>query len=403
MIAIRRPLLAAVSVCIAGCGLLGGGDDEELQPAELVDFEESLPVKRLWNTKVGKGTEFLRLKLMPVGDGANVYAASFDGSVSAFDATTGRRDWRAETDAELIAGPGLGEGLVLVASREGEIICLSAEDGQEVWRIGLNGEASSAPIVANDTIVVATIDGLLRGLSAFDGSPRWSIEQSLPALTLRGGTSPVVVGTSVIAGFDNGRLLAASLADGTVEWEAVLSPPSGRSDLERLADVDGAIAVVGQDIYAAGYQGQLAALASESGQVLWARDVSSYSGIGADWAQLYTVTGDGEVLALTRRNGNEVWRQASLLRRQLSTPVSFDTAVVVGDFEGYVHFLSVADGSPVARARVGKGMISGDPRVIAGRLYVQNESGDLAAFSVEQPERPESDDEEDLPDEASSL
>ena len=211
----------------------------------------------------------------------------------------------------------------------------------KLWRARVDGEAAAPPIVSNDTVVVSTIDGILRSLSAFDGGNRWSVEQPLPALTLRGGSAPAIVGTSVVAGFDNGRLIAANLADGTVEWESVLSPPAGRSDLERLADVDGSIAVVGQDVYAAGYQGRTAALAGESGQILWARELSSYSGIGADWSQLYTVVGEGELVALTRRNGNEVWRDASLLRRQLTTPVSFDTAVVVGDFEGYVHFFAV--------------------------------------------------------------
>ncbi|MEM7502228.1 MAG: outer membrane protein assembly factor BamB [Pseudomonadota bacterium] len=390
----RLIVAGAALASLSACSLFGGNDDEELQPAELLEFDETLDVKRVWSSSVGGGTEFLRLALTPAGDGARVYAASFDGAVNAFDAETGRRDWRYETDIELVAGPGLGANFVVVVGREGEVIALSADDGSELWRSDVSGEASAVPVVKDDIVVVSTIDGALRGLSAFDGAIRWSVEQSLPALTLRGGGAPIVVGNSVIAGFDNGRLVATNVADGTIEWEAVLSPPSGRSDLERLADVDGAIAAVGQDVYAAGYQGQLAALAAESGQVLWARDVSSYSGIGSDWSQIYAATGDGELVALVRRNGEEVWRQPALLRRQPTTPIAFSTAVVVGDFEGYLHFFSSADGSPVARARVGKGMISGRPVVVGGRLFVQNESGDLAAFEVELPEPPEADDDE---------
>ena len=382
-----------VLAMMGGCSLFGGKDDEiELEPALLLEFEETLPVKRVWSTKVGKGTEFLRLSLMPAGDGSRVYSASYDGVVSAFEAESGRRVWSTKLGDELTAGPGLGEDLLIVASREGDIVCLRAEDGVELWRTNIDGESVSVPIVRNDIVVVVTNDGILRGMSAFDGSLRWSIEQSLPALTLRGASVPVVVGTSVVSGFDNGRLLAASLNDGIVEWESVLSPPSGRSDLERLADVDGAIASVGQDVYAAGYQGRVAALAAESGQILWAREVSTHAGIGADWDRIYTVTGDGELVAMARRNGNDEWRQAGLLRRQPTTPVPFNTAVAVGDFEGYVHFFDSADGKPVARRRVGKGMISGAPIVVAGRLYVQNESGELAAFEVEQPEAPTPDD-----------
>jgi outer membrane protein assembly factor BamB len=169
----------------------------------------------------------------------------------------------------------------------------------------------------------------------------------------------------------------------------MLSQPTGRSDLERLADVDGAIAAVGQDVYAAGYQGRLAALAAESGQILWSREISSHAGIGADWENIYAVSDDGELISLLRRNGTELWRQTAMVRRGPTAPVSFDTAVAVGDFQGYVHLFDSGDGRPVARVRVGKGMISGVPAVIGGRLVVQNESGQIAAFTVKQPERPE--------------
>jgi outer membrane protein assembly factor BamB len=205
---------------------------------------------------------------------------------------------------------------------------------------------------------------------------------------MRGSASPVIVGTSVVAGFDNGRLVAVNLASGDILWDQLLSPPSGRSDLERLSDIDGQIGVVGQDVYASGYQGSLAALASESGQVLWAREISSFEGVSADWNNLYTVTDTGEVVALTRRSGDEVWRQSSLLRREPTLPISFNTTVVVGDLEGYLHFFSNFDGAPVARLRMGNAAISADPVVVANRLYVQSDSGSVAAFAVQEPKRP---------------
>lgn len=382
-------LAASAMAMLPACGLFGGDDDEEeLRPTELLDFEQTLPIRRLWSSKVGKGSEFLRLSLMPAGDGARIYAASVDGSVSAFDPETGRRVWSTDLRTDLTAGPGVGDDLVVVASRDGEIIGLSATDGNERWRSDVAGESVAVPMIKNEMVIVATIDGALRGLSAFDGGIRWVIEHASPALTLRGSAAPVIVGTVVVTGFDNGRLVAANLQDGTTQWEAMLSPPSGRSDLERLADIDGAIAAVGQDVYAAGFQGRLAAMAVESGQILWDRDVSSYAGIGADWDNVYTVTDEGELIAMSRRNGADVWRQVLLIRREPTTPVPFDTAVAVGDFEGYVHLFDSDDGTPVARVRVGKGMISGAPVVIAGRLYVQNESGEIAAFGVRQPERP---------------
>jgi outer membrane protein assembly factor BamB len=193
------------------------------------------------------------------------------------------------------------------------------------------------------------------------------------------------VGSFVIAGFDNGRLIAVNVDTGDIEWDSMLALPTGRSDLDRLSDIDGAIAVVGQDIYAAGYQGRVASIAAESGQVMWSREISSHVGMAADWNSVYTTREDGEVIALTRMNGVESWRNDDLLRRDPTLPVPFHTVVVVGDFEGYLHFFSSIDGAPVARLRQGKKAISNEPLVIANRLYVQSDDGSVAAYEVVQP------------------
>ncbi len=388
MTILRTGLLVAASLAMSGCGIFGGEDDDALAPKELVDFDPTLEVERLWSADVGGDSEFLRLNLMPAGDGTRIYTAGRDGSVSAFDPESGRRLWRTETDAPLSAGPGLGNGRVVVAASDGTLISLVAETGEERWRVNIGGESLATPIIADDSLVVYTIDGKLRVLSLFNGSVLWSMEQSVPALTLRGSAAPVVVGTTIIAGFDNGRLVAVNLLDGATEWEAMLSPPTGRSDLERLSDVDGTITAVDQDVYASGYQGRIASVAAESGQVLWAREISTHVGISADWNNLYTANTDGEILAMSRSTGAEAWRNDALLRREPTLPVPFDTAIVVGDFEGYLHFMSNLDGDLVARERVGKGMVSGAPVVIGGRLYVQTEAGKVSAYAVPKRDAP---------------
>jgi outer membrane protein assembly factor BamB len=272
-------------------------------------------------------------------------------------------------------------------------ILLNASDGNEVWRADIEGESLARPLINNDRVVVQTIDNLLQGLSLFDGRSLWSIQQSTPVLTVRGSSSPVAIGTTVIAGFDSGRLVAAELDSGEIIWESMLSPPKGRSDLDRLSDIDGELAVVGQDLYATGYQGRMAALASESGQVLWSREVSSFEGVAADWNSVYTVRDTGEIVAMTRRNGTESWRNASLLRREPTLPVPFGTTVVVGDLEGYIHFFNTIDGEPVAREKLGRSAISSDPYVMSNRVFVQNDGGQLGAYVIvdERPERAQPD------------
>ena len=388
MMSARTVGLLMAAFVLSSCSLFKDDDEKELEPTKLTDFETKINVKRLWSVKIGDDAEFLRLALQPAGDGNRIYAASRDGNVVALHPESGKEFWRTKLDIELSAGPGVGDDLVVVAAADGLLIALDADSGVEKWRTNVTGESLARPVIKDDLVVIITIDNVLRAVSAFDGSERWTIEQSTPVLTMRGSASPVLVGSSVIAGFDNGRLVSVNLSTGDIDWEAMLSPPSGRSDLERLADVDGLISVVGQDIYASGYQGSVAAVASESGQLLWTRDVSTYEGVSADWNNLYTVSDDGSVIALTRRNGDEAWRQEAMIRREPTLPVSFHTTVAVGDFEGYLHFFNNFDGVPVARVRVGNQAISNEPIVVADRLYVQSDAGSVAAFVVQQPKRP---------------
>jgi outer membrane protein assembly factor BamB len=381
--------LGVTVLVLTGCGVFGS-KEKELPPTELVKFKQTLDLKKVWTANLGKGSELLRLSLIPAGDGTRIYAASQNGVVSAFHPETGKRLWRTELEVSLSAGPGVGENVVVVAGRDGDVVGLNAADGSERWRTNVVGESLAVPLVTASGVVIYTIDGRLRVLSLFDGVERWSMEQDLPILTLRGSASPVIVGKNIMVGFDNGRLIAVDLDTGNTEWEAMMSPPSGRSDLERLADVDGRLRVVGQDVYASGYQGRVASLAAESGQVLWAREISTYVGMGADWNNIYVAADSGELIAMLRRNGTDVWRTDLLVRREPSAPTSFGLTVAVGDFDGYVHFFSNVDGRPVARVRVGRGKISGAPVVIGDRLFVQSESGTLAVFEIRQPKRKDS-------------
>lgn len=382
---IRFSAIVASGIVLSGCGLLGGKEDPELLPLELEPVETSVKLRREWSTGVGKSAENLRVALRPVGDGSRIYAASFNGRVHAFNPDSGNKLWTTELDQELSAGPAVGDGRIAVISKDGFLVVLDADSGAERWRTYIAGESLATPLIRSNTVVILTVDNRLRAYGLNDGVERWTIEESTPALTIRGNAAPVAVGTVVVAGFDNGRVLAVNLLSGDVEWQALLSPPSGRSDLDRLADVDGMISVVGQDVYAAGYQGRMAALAAESGQVLWTRELSTYAGLSADWTNVYSVLEGGEIIAMSRRTGTEVWRNETLLRREPTIPISFKSTVVVGDLEGYLHFFANATGEAVARIRTGKNPHTNPPVVIGDFLYVQTDSGELLAYSIPEP------------------
>ena len=371
------PLVVAVGM-LAACNK----DKTAEPPAELVDLNQTLPVKELWSTGVGGGGEELRLALGLAEDAGVLYAASRDGDVRALDPDSGRARWKIDTKAELAAGPAAGGGLVVVGTSSGVVIALAASDGQERWRAQMSGEVLAAPLVAGDRVVVRTVDGRLRALDATDGKEAWMVEDIVPRLTLRGTSPPVRAGETVICGFDSGRVMAVSIASGDILWQAQVSTPRGRSELERLADIDAAVRVAGDAVYAIGYQGRIAMIALDTGQVWWTRDMSSYRDIGIDDDQLYVATSDGGVLALRRRDGSTVWQQAGLMRRGLSAPVVHGGAVVVGDFDGYLHWMDRDTGRFVARARPGKERIATTPIVSGDRLFVIDDGGEVAAFAV---------------------
>jgi outer membrane protein assembly factor BamB len=384
----RRILIVCLTTTlVAGCSIFGD-KDEELPPQKLEAFEHTQKLKKVWSTKLGSGSETLHLALSPQSDGNNVYAASRDGVVAAFNPANGKKIWEVELDMQLSAGPGVGEGLVVVAAGDGVVFALSSADGSALWNADVSGESLASPLVTDNGVAVYTIDGRFRMLNLFDGEERWFMQQDLPALTLRGSSTPIEVSGTVMVGFDNGRLVALDSGNGNTEWEAMISPPTGRSDLERLADIDGKMQVVGQDVYVAGYNGRVLAMATESGQVLWQREMSSHVGLGADWNNVYVANDVGELITLLRRNGTDVWRSDALIRRDPTAPVSFEQMVAVGDFEGYVHFFDVEDGRPVTRIRVGKGPISDVPVVIGKQLYIQSETGDLAVYELPAPKVP---------------
>ncbi len=348
-------------------------------PAELVDFKTTLKVDRVWSAGVSGGEAVMRLGLGVSADDGRVFAAGHDGDVIAIDLASGRNLWRAKTKVSLSGGPGAGGGLVVVGSNDGDVIALGADNGAERWRVRVGGEVLAAPAVSSKSVIVRTVDGRLRGLSLEDGKELWVGEQAVPRLSLRGTSAPVVVGDAAICGFDNGKVAAFGTADGEVLWEAAVAPPRGRTELERLNDIDSTVRISGDDIFVVGFQGRAARLALDSGQLWWSRELSSYRGLAVDDDSVYISTADGEVVALQRRTGVELWRQKALRLRGLAAPAVLGDVVAVADFEGYVHWLDKTTGEMRARTRVGD-RVSNPPLSVDGKLIFVDDDGHVTAF-----------------------
>ena len=360
-----------------------GGEDNTTPPAELEEIVSPVKIVKLWSRSVGAGPEDLFLKLTATVDAGRVFAADRKGRVSAFDAVTGERLWETNTKRAIGGGPGSGSGVVVVGTRNGAVLALSPEDGTILWKSRVSSEVLASPKASDGVVVVRTVDGKLFGFSTTDGERLWIYDRGVPTLSLRGTSAPVISSGVAVAGFDGGRLVGVSLDSGQPLWETLVALPTGRSELDRMVDIDGTIAIDDQTVYVVTFQGRTAAVDLFSGTILWRRDMSSHAGIGLDKAAVYVTDEDSHVWALDRTNSASIWRQTGLQARSLTPPVSFKNYVVVGDFDGYVHWLRRDDGEFVGRIRVDSDGIIAAPVATEDVLYVYGRGGTLAALQIE--------------------
>lgn len=375
---LRRWTTVAAVLLVAACS-----KDKDIDtPAVLTPFNATLKVERLWSAKVpDKGAKVLRLGLGLAVDGDRVFAAGDKGEVIAYNLNNGHEAWRSKLKkTPFSGGPAAGNGLVVVGTSEGEVVALSSADGKPRWRVRLNGEILAPAAISDRAVAVRTVDGKLRALSPADGHELWTQEQQVPRLSLRGTSSPVIAGELTLCGFDNGKVVAVNMNDGSTQWEATIAPPHGKTELERLDDVDSTPHVSGQDVFTVGFQGKVAMLALDTGQVWWQHDASSYRGIALDDNALYIASADGSVVALRRRTGAEIWRQKALLHRGLSAVALTDNAVVTADYQGNIHWLDKATGELAAREPSGKVRVSNPPVVSGNIVVVVNDAGRISAF-----------------------
>ena len=372
-------------LALSGCsGLTGflGDDEDEPKPAKLEAFEPVAKIKSLWSRRASSGEGGLDLELRAVLAEGQVFAAGHDGDVAAFDPFTGKPLWEAETGISISGGPGAGSGLVVVGGSGGDVVALSSADGAVAWRARVTSEVLAAPAVGERIVAVRTVDGKLFGLDVTTGERSWVYDRTVPVLTLRGTGAPVIAGDVVVAGFDSGHLAAISLTDGTLLWEFHVAAPTGQTELERLTDMDADPVVANGVVYAVTFQGRVAAIDLRTGVALWQRDMSSHAGMGVGQRLLYVTDEQSHVWAFDRGTGASLWRQDGLERRGVTRPVEFGDYVVVADYQGYVHWLSIDDGRFAARTRAGSGAVLAPPVTNQTAVYVLAGSGTLTSLTA---------------------
>ncbi len=373
-------LLLYLLITLSGCSLFNETDNTA-PPAPLVDFKPTLTLKTLWTADAGGNIEKGYLKIAPAFHEGRLFTASPQGIVRAFNFKNGKIVWEQKIDVPISGGPGIGDGLVVVGSQKGEVVALSKKNGHKQWQAQVSSEVLAKPRISRGIVVVRTIDGKLFGLNSQNGARIWVYEPSrTPLLTLRGTSTPVIKHDQIIAGFDNGQIALLELQTGKVLWEAPVAVPRGSTELERMVDIDADPLLVDDTVYVTSYQGRTVAIDLLQAKLLWEKPLSSYAGLGVDLDNLYVSDTKSHIWALDRFTGEKWWKQEKLEARNITAPVNIGNYVVVGDLEGYLHWMRRKDGEFVARYRMGKASIFVPPLVVNNILVAYDSQGQIVAL-----------------------
>lgn len=376
-------LILAVTLLLSGCGMFGwlGGDKDPRPPTKL--DKKAVPstgLRIIWKEKIGKGSDKRALALVPAVGGGRVYAANARGRVVALSAGDGREVWRRDTKIRFSGGPEVAGEQLIIGSTDGDLVALSSRDGAQRWRIRLGSEVLSVPRVVEDLVVAHTIDDNVFGIELTDGGERWRFFHPAPVLTLHGSSTPVPAGDGVVVGISGGRLVYLDTEQGAPFWETLVTRPSGRTELDRIADLDADPVVVGEVVYVASFNGDLAAIDLLTGDILWRRELSAHAGIAATPEALYITDSDDNLWSAEPTDGAGRWKQDALLYRRVTAPAVLGNRLVVGDLEGWLHLIDRNDGRLLGRVRVAKASINHTPVVANGVVYVYAADGTLAAL-----------------------
>ncbi|MDB6163519.1 MAG: bamB, partial [Xanthomonadaceae bacterium] len=368
--------------CSSIKNLMTNKKDRALKPAALTTFTPSATDVRLWSASAGKGEGRIGAGQRPAIADGHVYAAAVHGGVRAFDLQTGAVLWHYDSKLPLSGGPGVGDGLVVAGSLEGDIVALDASTGAQKWTAKVGNEVIAAPAIGQGLVFVHSNDGRVSAFDAATGQRRWFWDHPMPALTVRGNAAPVLGPGYVFVDNDDGTVDALAVSDGHSLWEQTVAEAQGRTELERMADVDGSPVLDGTTLYATSYKKQTVALDAPSGRPLWAHDAGG-SGQAAVSADRVVVSGaSGTVWGIDKAGGSGLWQQDALARRNVTGAAVQGEYAVVGDADGYLHWLKLTDGAFAARIRTGKDALRSAPVVADGILVSQNVDGGLSAYRI---------------------
>jgi outer membrane protein assembly factor BamB len=376
----KKTSFLLISVFLLGALLLSGCNKKSAyKPQELEKITQHGHFQTLWRAKLPKAEKAYGYKLIPAYDDGFIYLAAQNGQVEKRNADSGQRQWQTDTGVELSAGPGVGDGLLAVAGPEGHVLVLDAATGQQQWQKRLGSEILAPPVIADGLLIVRLHDGHVHAFDAHSGQRRWVFDTVIPNLTLRGNSTPLVRAGRVYIGFDNGKVAAIRLQDGSVVWMRTVVDNKGKTELDRIVDIDGDMALVATELYLSSAGNKTMAVATESGNVLWSRDLGSATGVAVSRTHLYLSDLESTLHALNRDTGADIWERSGYANRQLTRPSYYSGQLLSGDLEGWLHVFNAATGTPLARKKFGSKGWFGVPLVVGDAIYLYNKDGTVSA------------------------
>ena len=363
---------------VSSCSKNKKGDKYE--PIDIEDIVQKGQFKVLWTKEFNDGEKTYGYQLVPYIDNDDIYVADQQGEISKLVAVSGIKKWTVDLGFEISAGPGVGSDILVLGTPEGNVVALDKATGSQKWSVRLSSEILSPPIVDNNLVVVRSQDGRVYALNAETGKRNWLFDTNIPNLSLRGNSKPVVKAGRVYIGFDNGKVAAIKQESGEVIWSQNVIDAEGKTELARIVDIDGEMALIATDLYLSSAVGKTISIATESGRVMWSKDVGSAKGVTASRNNLYILDLESNVHALNRTSGVEDWKTSELNYRKTTKPVFYLGDVVVGDYEGYIHILDGENGKSLARKRMGKSEFYTHPVSNGNLIVAYNKDGTLTAF-----------------------
>ncbi|SFN23041.1 outer membrane protein assembly factor BamB [Formivibrio citricus] len=364
---------ALLAALLAGCG----PKSNVPVPSPLPVVQNKFTLTEAWRQSLGSAAS---ARLQPALFGELVAVQNGEKKVSLLNLATGAERWSATLPNPAAGGVGLGEKLLVAGTVKGEVLAFDLQ-GKQVWQARTSSEIMAPPVIAGGLVLVRSGDGRLTAFAAADGALKWTYSRQQPALVLRNFAAPVVVGDLVYYGQAGGKLVVLSLREGRVLWEAAVAQPRGASEVERVADVVAAPVVDGSMVCAVAYQGRLSCFNTQSGSLVWSREVSSWNGLFMDNKAVYVTDDKGYVVAYERSSGRNLWRQEKLYGRGVSGPAVIGRNLMVGDQAGYLHVLNTEDGSFVARHAT-RGAVVAAPQVVNGQWLVQTQKGVISLLGT---------------------